>query len=98
MVMMKLQTEFLKQPAAGNRAAVFVECLDRMEVEGSTSGLLVYTREWVDRINRGRLIDISDEAFYLFVAIEFSMRKKKIDDHLKIVSPYQKQLKDSQLS
>jgi len=43
--MMKLQTEFLKQPAAGNKAAVFVECLDHTKVEGSTSGLLAYTRE-----------------------------------------------------
>ena len=79
-VAMKLQLKFLKQP--GNKAAVFVECLDHMEVEGSTSSLLSYTREWVDKINRGGLFDVSDEAYYLFVAIELSMRKKLMN-HLK---------------
>ena len=70
-VAMKLQTRFLKQP--GNKAAVFVECLDHMEAEGPTSNLLAYTREWVDRINRGGLFDVSDEAYHLFLAIELSM-------------------------
>ena len=34
-VVVKLQLEFIKQP--GNKAAVFVDCLDRMENKGSTS-------------------------------------------------------------
>ena len=79
-VTMKLQTRFLKQP--GNKAAVFVECLDHMEAEGPTSSLLAYTREWVDRINRGGLFDVSDEAYHLFLAIELSMREK-LTEHLK---------------
>ena len=71
-VAVKLQLEFLKLP--GN--------LDCMEVEISTSSLLAYTREWVDRINRGGLFDISDESYYQFVAIKLSMRSKLMD-HLK---------------
>ena len=77
---MKLQLKFLKQP--GDKAAVFVECLDHMEAEGPTTSLLAYTREWVDRINRGRLFDISDEAYYLFIAVKLAMREK-LTDHLK---------------
>ena len=49
-VAMKLQLKLLKQP--GNKAAVFVECHDHME--GSTSSLFSYTREWVDGENQQR--------------------------------------------
>jgi len=51
----------------------------------------------VDRINRGRQFGISDEAYYLFVAIQLSLRNKLMD-HLKkvLASPYWKQLKESQ--
>lgn len=34
-VVVKLQLKFIKQP--GNKAAVFVDCLDRMENKGSIS-------------------------------------------------------------
>ena len=73
-VAMKLHRRYLKQH--GIKAATFVECLDHMEVEGPTSSLLAYTREWVDQTNRGGLFDISDAGYFLFVSIEVAMRDK----------------------
>ena len=77
---MKLYQRFIKTP--GEKAAQFVECLCNMHSEGPTSSLLDYTKEWVEKINRGGLFDISDEAYRLFVSIEISMRSKLME-HLK---------------
>ncbi len=72
-----MRMKFLKQPC--NKAAVFGECLDHMELKGPTSSLAAYTQQWVDRVNRGGLFDTSDEGYYLFVAIELAMRPKLTD-------------------
>jgi len=64
----KLHNRFVKQH--GEKAASFVECIDYMHAVGPSSSLLEYTREWVDKVDRGGLFDVSDEAFRLFVAIE----------------------------
>ena len=50
---MKLHDRFIKQH--GNKAAEFVECIDHMHVVGPASSFLDYTREWVDKVNRGGL-------------------------------------------
>lgn len=71
---MKLHTKFLKVP--GEKAAQFVECLDHMKGDGTSSSLLNYTKEWVDKVNRGGLFEVPDETFALFVAIELTMRNK----------------------
>ena len=71
---MKLHNQFVKQP--GEKAASFVECIDYMHAVGPSSSLLEYTREWIDKVNRGGLFDVSDEAFHLFVAIEMAMRDR----------------------
>lgn len=76
-VAMKLHRRYLKQH--GIKAATFAECLEHMEVEGPTSSLLAYTREWVDQTNRGGLFDISDAGYFLFVVIEVAMRDKLLD-------------------
>ena len=77
---MKLYQRFIKMP--GEKAAQFVECLSNMHSDGPTSSLLDYTKEWVERVNRGGLFDISDEAYRLFVSIEMAMRSK-LTEHLK---------------
>ena len=76
---MKLYNRFVKQP--GEKAATFVECIDHMRADGPTSSLLEYTREWVDKVNRGGLFDVSDEAYYLFIAIETAMQER-LTSHL----------------
>ena len=78
-VAMKLSHRFRKQQ--GEKAAIFVECLANMSVEGPESSLLDYTKEWMARINRGGLFDISDEGYSLFVAIELALRDK-LTQHL----------------
>ena len=77
---MKLYNRFVKQP--GEKAAAFVECIDHMRAEGPTSSLQEYTREWVEKVNRGGLFDVSDEAYNLFIAIEVAMLYR-LTSHLK---------------
>ena len=79
-VAMKLHQRFFKAP--GEKAARFVECLSQMHSEGPTSSLLDYTKEWVERVNRGGLFIISDEAYRLFASIEMAMRSK-LTEHLR---------------
>lgn len=79
-VAMKLHKRFLKEH--GDKAARFVVCLDCFHADGPSSSLLNYTKEWVQRVNRGGLFDVSDDAFRLLSAIEIVMRKK-LTDHLK---------------
>lgn len=71
---MKLHRKFLKMK--GSKAAQFTECLNNFQVEGTTSNLLEYTKNWIVRVNRGGLFEVSDNAYFLFVAIESSMRNK----------------------
>ena len=77
---MKLYNRFVKQP--GEKAAAFVECIDHMRAGGPTSSLQEYTREWVEKVNRGGLFDVSDEAYNLFIAIEVAMLNR-LTSHLK---------------
>ena len=76
---MKLYNQFVKQ--SGENAASFVECIDHMHAVGPISSFLEYTREWIDRVNRGGIFDTSDVAHYLFVAIEVAMRDR-LTSHL----------------
>lgn len=47
--------------------------------DGPTDSLLNYTKEWIERVNRGRFFEISDEAYCFFVAVEVCMRGKLIN-------------------
>ena len=69
---MKLHDRFIRQH--GSKAAEFVECIDSMHVAGQASSFLDYTREWVDKVNRGGLFYVSDYAYNLFAAIEIAMQ------------------------
>ena len=77
---MKLHKKFLK--IKGIKAAEFTECLNNFQVEGTSTSLLDYTKNWVERVNRGGLFEVNDEAYFLFVAIESAMRSK-LTNHLK---------------
>lgn len=68
----KLHDRFIK--IDGEKAAQFLECIDSMRVDGPTASLLQYTRVWVEKVNRGGLFDVSDNAYNLFVAIEIAMQ------------------------
>ena len=71
---MKLRQKFLKME--GEKAAQFVECLNRMHNDGPMTSFLDYTREWVQKINRGGLFVVSDEAYRFFVSLEQATRSK----------------------
>ena len=71
---MKLQKRFTK--LKGERAAIFVDCLDQMCADGPSSSLFDYSREWIDRVNRGGLFDVSNDAYVLFYVIEEAMRER----------------------
>ena len=47
--MMKIHKRFLRQH--GEKAAMFVECIDQMHADGPNSSLCDYTREWVERVH-----------------------------------------------
>ena len=40
------------------KAALFMDIIDKMYVDGPATSPLDYSREWVDRVNRGGLFDI----------------------------------------
>lgn len=48
----------------------FVKCLEQIEVKGEGDSYLAYTTEWINLVNRGKLFQISDEAFYFFCELE----------------------------
>ena len=50
----------------GEKAARFVECLDRMQVDDQTPeppSFLNYTTQWIKQINRGGLFEVNDDAY-----------------------------------
>lgn len=55
-------------------ASQFVECLGAMAVEGEGGDVLVYTRNWMEKVNRGGLYPLNDDAFSLFAYIEKCVR------------------------
>ena len=58
----------------GDVAVQYVACLGEMAVEGESSDLLAYTKQWLELVNRGGLFPLSDEAFRLFIEIELCVR------------------------
>ena len=45
-----------------------------MAVEGEGDDVLTYTRNWIDKVNRGGLCPLKDSSFQLFVEIEKKVR------------------------
>ena len=54
----------------------FVECLGQMAVqcEVSDDDILAYTREWMNRVNRGGLFPLNDMTYIFFVSVEKEVR------------------------
>ena len=75
---MKLKQKFLRM--LGEKAEKFVKCLNKMQIDGPASSFLEYTVEWATRVNRGGLFELSDDAYYLFAAIDTSI--SRLSDHL----------------
>ena len=55
------------------KAASFVECLSHMAIDGNETSLMDYTKEWIEKINRGGLFEVKDNTFQLFQAIELAL-------------------------
>ncbi len=68
----KLLKRYEKKP--GEIAQQYVNCLGEMAVEGESGDVLAYTKVWQDKINRGGLFPLSDEAFHFFVQVELCVR------------------------
>ena len=60
----------------GSKAASFVERLSHMVIDGPEESLLKYTQEWVKKIDRGGLFEVSDGCYHLFAAIEIALGDK----------------------
>ena len=54
----------------------FIECLGDMAVrsECNSENLLDYTKEWIDRVNRGGLFPLNDATYRFFVSVEKEVR------------------------
>ena len=44
--------------------------------DGPEESLLKYTQEWVKKIDRGGLFEVSDGCYHLFAAIEIAQQSK----------------------
>ena len=60
---------------AGLKYDQFVTCLGNMAVHGSHDELLEYTKEWIERVNRGGLFPLNNTTFLLCVSIEKQVKK-----------------------
>ena len=44
--------------------------MEQLEVKGESDSYLAYTTEWIKLVNRGKLFQLSDEAFHFFRDLE----------------------------
>ena len=56
----------------GSKYDGFIECLGSMAVQGDSASedFLSYTREWIDKVNRGGLFPLNDATYHFFVSVE----------------------------
>ena len=52
----------------------FRRWLEGMAVEGTETSYLDYTKEWIERVNRGGLFRVNDKAFVFFTHLELRVR------------------------
>ena len=67
-ILMKLMKKLEKRK--GMKAVRFRECLADLSVSGNDSSFYLYTLEWFNAINRGKLYHVHDNAFLFFRAVE----------------------------
>ena len=59
----------------GRKYETFIECLGDMAVQSeSANDILDYTKEWIDKVNRGGLFPLNDVTFLFFVSVEVEVR------------------------
>lgn len=71
-VPLKLLRKYEKQGSA--KAAMFVEVLSQMKVNGREADFTAYATEWIQEVNRGGLFEVSDSAYELFRMLELLIR------------------------
>ena len=54
----------------GTKYEQFIECLGDMAVESEHTDIFEYTKEWINKVNRGGLFPLNDITYQLFIAIE----------------------------
>ena len=57
------------------RSDEFTTCLGNMAVVGESCDLFEYTKEWLEKVNRGGLFPVNDETFTFFVSVEKVVRR-----------------------
>lgn len=64
------------EKSTGSKFDKFIECLGDMAVrsECNSENLLDYTKEWIDRVNRGGLFPLNDATYRFFVSVEKETR------------------------
>ena len=67
-VPLRLKNRFAKEDT--EKAALLVECLHAVAIEGPKGSLIEYTAYWITLVNRGGLFEVNDETLQLFSAIE----------------------------
>ena len=61
------------------KSQTFLSCLESMCIGGPSTlqyDYLDYTREWITLVNRGGVVQVNDEAFLMFCAIEHCVRRE----------------------
>ena len=60
----------------GSKFDKFIECLGKMAVrsESNSEHFLDYTKEWLDRVNRGGLFPLNGATYCFFVSVEKEVR------------------------
>ena len=74
----------------GMKAVRFRECLAGLSVSGNDSSFYLYTLEWFNAINRGKLYHVHDNAFLFFRAVEVKTQQLlpgRLEPNLPLILP-----------
>lgn len=58
----------------GSKFNQYVECLGEMAVDGDESEFLMYTKRWIEKVNRGGLFPLNDISFIFFTSVEIEVQ------------------------
>lgn len=81
---------------SGRKYDKFLECLGDMAVpsENEHDGLLLYTREWISKVDRGGLFPLNEKSYLFFVSVEKQVRIL-LPSHMTSASASRESLKKS---
>ena len=60
-------------------SVAIIECLGSMAVNGDDSDFLQYTKNWLEKVNKGGLFEVNDLAYQLFKEIELNIQDKLLN-------------------